>query len=41
MYMKFLKQVLGAHNNTSNDMVYGELGVFPFDIYIKSRMMGY
>ena len=41
MYMKFLKQVLGVHKNTCNDMVYGELGVFPLDIYIKSRMIGY
>ncbi len=39
--MKFLKQVLGVHKNTSNDMVYGELGVFPLDIYIKSRMIGH
>ena len=41
MYMRFLKQVLGVHKNTSNDMVYGELGVFPLDIYIKGRMIGY
>ncbi len=39
--MKFLKQTLGVHKNTSNDMVYGEVGVFPLDIHIKSRMMGY
>ncbi len=24
-----------------NDMVYGELGAFPLDIYIKSRMIRY
>ncbi len=41
MFMKFLKQVLRVHKNTSNDMVYGDLGVFPLDIYIKRRMIGY
>ena len=41
LYMKFLKQVLGVHKNTSNDMTYGELGVFPLVIYLKSRMIGY
>ncbi len=41
MYMKFLKQVLGVHKNTSNDTVYDELGVFPLDIHIKSRIRGY
>lgn len=42
MYMNFLKQVLGVHENTCNDMVYGEPGVFPLDIYIKKKkMIGY
>ncbi len=32
---------MGVHKNTSNDMEYGELGILPLDIYIKSRMIGY
>ncbi len=41
LHMTFLKQTLGVHKNISNDMVYGEVGVFPLDIHIKSRMTGY
>lgn len=40
LHMKFLKQALGVHKNTGNDMVYGELGVFPLDIHIKSSFKG-
>ena len=41
VHLKFLKQVLYVHKKTSNDMVYGELGVYPVEIYIKSRMVGF
>ena len=37
VHLKFLKQVLYVDKKTNNDMVYGELGVYPLDIYIKSN----
>ncbi len=42
MQTRFLKQVLYVHKNTSNDIVvYGELGVYPIDIQIKCRTIGF
>lgn len=41
LQMKFLKQVLCVHKKTSTDIVYGELGLFPLEITIKCRMIGY
>ena len=41
LHLKFLKQMLFVHKKTSNDMVYGELGVYPLEIHIKCRMLCY
>ena len=41
LQMKYLKQVLCVHKKTSNDIVYGELGVYPLEIHVKTRMIGY
>ncbi len=41
LQMKFLKHTLYVHKNTSNDIVYGELGEYPVDIYIKCKIIGY
>ena len=39
LHLKFLKHMLFVHKNTSNVMVYGELGVYPLDIHIKCKML--
>ena len=41
LHLKFCKQILSVHKYTCNDMVYGELGVFPFIIHIKCKMIRY
>ncbi len=41
LHLSFLKHILYVHKRTSNDMVYGELGVYPLNIYIKCKMIGY
>ena len=41
MQTKFLKHVLFVHRNTSNYITYGELGVYPIDIKIKCRVIGF
>ncbi len=41
LQMKFLKHVLYAHKNTSIYIVYGELGEYPVDVIINTRMIGY
>ncbi len=41
LHLKFLKHLLFVHKNTSNDMVYGELGAYPLSIHIKCRMLCY
>ncbi len=41
LHLKFLKHLLFVHKNTSNDMVYGELGAYPLSIHIKYRMLCY
>ncbi len=35
LHLKFLKHLLFVHKNTSNDMVYGELGAYPLSNHIK------
>ena len=40
-HLKFLKMTLGVHIKTCNNMVYGELGRFPLEIFIKKRAIGY
>ena len=37
LYLKYLKMVLWVHGKTCNNMVYGELGRFPLDFYIKKE----
>ena len=39
LHLQYLKQILNLRNNTSNYMVYGEMGRFPMDIVIKLRMV--
>ena len=41
LQMKFLKHVLFVHKNTSTDMVFGELGVYPVEVYIKCKTIGF
>lgn len=41
LLMKFLKHVLYVHKNTSKDIVYGELGEYPIDVIINTRMIAY
>ena len=40
-HLRFLKLTLGVHIKTCNNMVYGELGKLPLDIFIKKRSIGY
>ncbi len=41
LQMKFFKHVLYVHQNTSTDIVYGELGEYPIEVAINTRMIGY
>ena len=41
LHLKFCKLLLCLKKSTPNFMVYGELGAYPLDIYIKCRMLGY
>ena len=41
LHMKFLKHTLCVQRNTCNDIVYGELGVYPLEVDIKVRMVKY
>ena len=41
LHLRFLKMILGVHGKTCNSMVYGELGRFPVEIYIKKRAIGF
>ncbi len=38
LHLKFLKHMLFVHRNTSNVMVYGEMGVYPVGIHIKCML---
>ena len=39
IHLKFSKILLGVNKSTSTNIVLGELGRFPIEIYIKSRMI--
>ena len=39
--LKFYKYLLGLKQCTSTNMIYGELGIYPLEIEIKSRLFGY
>ena len=41
LHLKFCKLLMCVKKSTPNYMVYGELGAYPMDIYIKIRMLGY
>ncbi len=41
LHTKFLKHVLFVHKKTSNDIVYGELGVYPLQVNINCRMINF
>ena len=41
VHLTFLKHILGVKKTTCNLMVYGELGKYPVNTYIKSRMLSY
>ena len=40
VHLKFCKYVLKLKKSTANCMVYDELGRFPIDVAIKTRMIG-
>ena len=42
LYLKYLKMILGVQGKTCNNMVFGELGRFPLETYIKKsyRILG-
>lgn len=40
LQMKFFKHVLFVHKSTSTDIVHGELGEFPIDVIVNTRMIG-
>ena len=41
LHSKFLKEMLGVRQNTPTCFVYGELGVFPFLLNRKTRILKY
>ena len=41
VHLKFCKCILKLKKTTATCMVYGEVGRYPMDIQIKSRMIGY
>lgn len=41
LYLSFYKMILKVKKSTPNCIIYGELGRYPSDIFIKSRMIGF
>ena len=41
LYKKYFIHILGVHKNTYTVIVYGDLGIYPVEIYIKTRMISY
>jgi hypothetical protein len=41
VYLKFLKMLLKVNKSTASNMVYGELGVYPLQVYARSRIVNY
>ena len=39
--LKFLKDILNLKKSTPSSMIYGELGIMPFYIVIKTRVISY
>ena len=40
LFLQFLKIILGVKKSTPNCILYGELGRFPIEVFVKSRMIG-
>ena len=40
-FSRFCKYILGVHRNTTNLAIYGELGICPLNINIKTKMILY
>ena len=40
LFLQFLKIILGVKKSTPNCILYGELGRFPIEVFVKSRMTG-
>ncbi len=41
LHLSFMKHILFVYKRTINDMVYGKLGVYPLNIFIKCKMIAY
>ena len=41
VHIKFLRSILRVNKSTPLYMIYGELGRYPLEIYIKCKMIGY
>ena len=41
LYLQFYKIILKAKKSTPNVILYGELGRYPIDLIVKSRMIGF
>ena len=41
VHLKFCKLLLNLKKSTPSFMVYGELGAFPLDVFIKQRIVNY
>ena len=41
LYLQFYKIILKAKKSTPNVILYGELGRYPIDLIVKSRMNGF
>lgn len=41
LHLKYIKHVLFVHSKTSNDIVYGELGVYPLEVTIKCKIINF
>ncbi len=41
LHITFMKHILHVRKTTCNSMVYGELGKYPINTHVKSRMLNY
>ncbi len=41
LHLKFLKHILYVKPSTCNNMVYGELEIYPDEIIVQKRMLAY
>jgi hypothetical protein len=40
LFLQFYKIILGVKKSTPNCILYGELGRFPIEVFVKSRLIG-